>query len=150
MANVPEENFTDVPSEIFKQFTAEKVGIYLQQSFTDFPAVSESAKISYHKAGLDNMIAQIQAWLVGGKIPSEPQIKIVRWPDGVWQMFKQLHFPEWFKRKFPVRWHTEQFVIQTNHYFVCPHLVTDPQSRHVQFMATGTDFARYGRHPDYR
>ena len=24
------------------------------------------------------------------------------------------------------------------HYFVCPHLVTDSQQRHVQFMATGT------------
>jgi len=150
MANVPDGTLPPAGFESYKQFTAEKVGIYLNTAFSDFPGVAASAKFEYHKCATENMVAQIRAWLVGGKIPSEPQKKTVSWPDGAWQMFKERHLPEWFKRKFPVRWHTEEFVIETNHYFVCPHLVTDPQSRHVQFMATGTDFASYGRHPDYR
>jgi len=142
MANVPDGTLPTDEMLTYHWFTAEKVGVYIKATLSDFPGVAETAKVEFIKTQTVNMLAQIRAWLVGGKIPSEPQYKVVQWPDGAWQMFKENHLPEWFKRKFPVRWHHEQFVIQTNHYFVCPHVVTDPQARHVQFMATGSPLAR--------
>lgn len=150
MSNVPDYRLPADEMMTFKMFTAEKVGIYIREKLSDFPGVAESAKLEYYKTQCDGMILTISSWLVGGKIPSESQHKIVRWPDGAWQTFKELHLPQWFKNKFPVRWHTEDFIMYTAHYFVCPHLVTDPQARHVQFMATGTNYAGYGRMSDHR
>ncbi len=138
-------------SPAFEIFTAQKVGLYIRENFTNanFPGIAQSAKLQFIKCGLHNMVAQMTAWLVGGKVPSDPQIKVIRWPDGAWQMFKELHMSEWFKEIFPVRWHTEEFTVQTNHYFVCPHLVTDKQGDHIQFMATGTPLAGKFQHGPY-
>jgi hypothetical protein len=147
--NTPDGSLPSPFNTEYLQFTAEKVGIYIRERLPDFPGVSESAKVEYYKSAFDGMIAQIQGWLVGGKIPTEPLKKEVRWPDGAWQMFKELHLPEWFKKKFPVRYHTEEFTVQTNHYFVCPHIVTDPREKHIQFMATGTRIASM-MHPEDR
>ena len=143
MANVPDDfGFPGQGSPIFvKTFNAEHVGLYVRQQFIDTPGVSETAKLNFYKCGIDNMIATLQSWIVGGKVPTDLQKKIMRWPDGAWQMFKEQHMPHWFKKKFPVRWHEEVFVVQTNHYFVCPHLVTDSRDMHVKFMATGTRLA---------
>jgi hypothetical protein len=137
-------------SSPFEAFTGEKIGIYMRQSLTEFPAIAESVKLEFIKSQcIDYMIAQITAWCVGGRIPTNEQSKHVRWPDGAWQMFKEVHMPEWFKDKFPVRWHEEEFKVQTNHYFVCPHLVTDSKEHHIQFMATGSRIAGMIR-PDVR
>jgi hypothetical protein len=70
----------------------------------------------------------------------------VRYPDGVWQMFKENHTPYWFKRRFPVRMKEVNITKTVNHYFVCPHLSVPEHGEHIRFMATGTPLAsRIGR-----
>ena len=151
MANVPDGTLgPDFPSQASTIiFTADKVGLYINQQFSDLPGIAESLKLEIHKDLLGNMIAQMRAWIVSGRIPTNEQKKTVQWPDGCWQMFKETYAPLWFKKKFPVRWHTEEFTVQTNHYFVCPHLAGDPTSRHIQFMAIGSPLAGEMRHRGY-
>src|ERR1700693_3426288 len=91
-------------------FTAEKVHLYVRQLVSEYDAIASSAKLSSYLETITRQMAlTLTCWMAGGKVPSEPRTKIVRWPDGTWQMFKEVHLPEWFKRRFPVRWHTEEF-----------------------------------------
>lgn len=140
--------FESVDPSPFEVFTGEPVAIYLRERLSEYPGVSESAKVEFIKTVMDVMIVEIKAWMTSGKIPSENQMKDVRWPDGAWQMFKESHLPEWLKKRFPTRWHIETIVTQVSHHFVCPHLVTDSRSSHIQFMATGTPFAARINHSD--
>ena len=129
----------------FKTFEAEKVFIYAQEAMTremvNFPGVSQNAKFDIQRTMVGQLVYTIKSMLVSGRLKDTGLSKTIQWPDGVWQMFKERHMPEWFKQKFPVRWHTEHFTIETNHYFVCPHIATDPQAHHIKFMATGTRLA---------
>ncbi|SRR6266851_1936051 len=124
-----------------KTFDAEKMFLYAQKSFSDLPGVASSMKLDFIRTITGQLVAQMKAMLVTGRIQDTVISESVKWPDSPWQMFKERHMPEWFKRKFPVHWHTEKVKIETNHYFVCPHIATDPQQHHVKFMATGTRLA---------
>lgn len=127
-----------------REFLAERVHLYVSEHLTEYPALQSNTKlqemVSYSAEG---MILQLQSWCMSGKIPSTQEHFTVSYPDGVWQTFKAKFMPHWFKEKFPVKLHLETVVSTTNHYFVCPHLVTDPLNMHVKFMATGSPHARH-------
>lgn len=123
-------------------FVGEMVNLYAQEFLTEYPALAANVQLGVARHVTENLIMTLRSWCWSGKIPSNESSHTVRWPDGVWQTFKERHMPKWFKHRWPVRWHEETFRSVTNHYFVCPHLVTDAQNSHIKFMATGSDLAR--------
>ena len=126
----------------FEQFTGEPVYLYVQSQLSEYAGLAKNLRISpIVKDQFGNMILQMRSWCISGKIPTNSSSETFKYPDGVWQMFKSKFMPYWFTRKYPVRMHEETYTTSVNHYFVCPHLVTDPQGKHVQFMATGTPTA---------
>lgn len=129
-------------------FNGEPVSVYVQKRLTRYPQISNTAEFkSYVDVVIDDMVAQITAWMAGGKIPTNQSTQRVTYPDGVWQMFKQQYMPHWFTRKFPVRNKEVVVTTATNHYFVCPHInVPARDSRHIQFMATGSPIAEQMSH----
>jgi hypothetical protein len=134
----------------FKKFTAEKLGIYIRGELSDYPGMAETVKFSVvQHPTIRNMIAMIQGWMLAGRVPYEEHYDTIKWPDGVWQMFKENHTPHWFKEKYPVRWHEERIKVTSSVVFACPHLASDDRNMHVQFMATGQDVARGFRSRGY-
>jgi hypothetical protein len=128
--------------QAFEAFNAERVLLYVQGALSDFPGLAQNSKFdAVRSATIQNMVLQIKSWCVSGRIPDLVSTHKVEYPDGVWQMFKDRHMPYWFVKRFPVRMKTVEVKETVNHYFVCPHLVTDPQNAHIQFMATGTRLA---------
>lgn len=128
----------------FRQFVAERVYVYVSEHLSDYPALRENAtwkEMIPH--AVEGLVLQLQSWCLSGKIPTNHNHFTVEYPDGPWQAFKYKYAPRWLKTKFPVIMHRENVVSTTNHYFVCPHLVTDPTNMHLKFMATGRSDARY-------
>ena len=130
----------------FEAFEAERVHLYVTNMLSDYPGLAASADLKAMRThAVEATVLQMTAWCVAGRIPDSSYSETIEWPDGVWQMFKSKFMPHWLVRRWPVRMHQVEVTKTVNHYFVCPHLVTDPQSRHVQFMATGTRIAQWMR-----
>jgi hypothetical protein len=130
--------------QMYRSITVERVHVYARQYLSQFPGLAESAKFDVHASVIANqLVATITAWCMSGIIPSNEETETVSWPDGVWQTFKMNCLPQWFKRRFPVRMASRKITTVTNHYFVCPHLVSEDKSRHLQFMVTGTPQATW-------
>lgn len=126
------------------QFVAETVFLQASKMIADYPALQNNLDFkALVDAHTHNLVLQLRTWCLSGQIPSRKEDKKISWPDGVWQMFKYKYMPLWFVDRFPVRMESEVVETATHHYFVCPHLVTKEQGYHVQFMATGTDMAKY-------
>ena len=142
MAHAPEDDFGFSGQHGFEtreSFIAQKVFLYVTQALSDYPGLAQNAKFdAVREAHIANMVMRITTWCVTGRIDDSVTPETVNYPDGVWQMFKHLHMPHWFVRRFPVRMVSKVIEKNRSFYFVCPHLVTDPQGMHVQFMATGT------------
>jgi hypothetical protein len=139
MANVPDGLLPEFYDQAFEVFNAERVYLYVSGALSDYPALAKNAKFHAHRSvAVENMVMQITTWCVSGRIPDNVTTHKIRYPDGVWQMFKEKYMPHWFTERFPVREKVVEVKETVNHYFVCPHLVTDSQNTHVQFMATGT------------
>lgn len=119
----------------------EMVNFYTRELMTNYPALAKNVQVEAIRHMANSLVLTMTSWCWAGRVPSNESTRTIEWPDGVWQMFKERHLPEWFKRIWPVRYHTEEITITTNHYFVCPHLVEDSRERHIQFMATGTKLA---------
>ena len=134
---------TDRFEQWHQVFTAGQVHLYVQQQLTDYPGLANNSqmKLRVLQDVADGMVAQIVTWCVAGRVPDCVTHRMIEYPDGVWQMFKQKFMPRWLTRRFPVKNVQIKVVEQVSHYFVCPHLVTDAQNRHVQFMATGSRMA---------
>lgn len=143
MANVPDGFPGDGGFTYHETFQADKVYLYVQGVLSDFPGIAKNAKFeAVRQAQIDNMVMRIVTWCVSGRIEDTVTTHKVSYPDGAWQMFKEAHLPYWFKQRFPVRMKTVEVRESVSHYFVCPHLVTDEDRSHVQFMATGRHVAR--------
>jgi hypothetical protein len=131
-------------------FTAERVNLYVQKELSEYAGMASNMETEILKSVIGSTVYLFKTWCVSGRIEDSYELKSVQYPDGVWQMFKSKYIPRWFVNRFPVRMHREEFKKVLNHYFVCPHLVTDPQSKHVQFMATGTRIASMMHPEDWR
>lgn len=141
MANVPDGSVLG-GWDRYETFDAERVNLYVQAAISEagFPGLADAAKLrAFRQVHIDNMVYQLTSWCVAGRVPSNQETKVIEWPDGVWQMFKARWMPEWFTQRFPVKHIRREIATVTNHYFVCPHLVTDPQQQHVRFMMTAKD-----------
>ncbi len=129
----------------YVKFEADKIFLYALQSMSDYPGLQQNAHLDIVKDTFGNLVLQMRTWCLAGRIPTRVENKTIRWPDGVWQTFKKKFMPRWFVDRFPVKWESVDVPIETHHYFVCPHIVTGDHAQHVQFMATGTEMARYFR-----
>jgi hypothetical protein len=122
-----------------ERFEGEAVHLYVQQALSDYPGLAAHANVrELRSQTIDALIFMLSTWCLSGRIPDRIDSECVSYPDGVWQMFKDRYMPYWFTQRWPVREKTVTVERTVNHYFVCPHLVTDPHQLHVQFMATGT------------
>jgi hypothetical protein len=129
-----------------REFVAQKVALYASQHLAEVPAISHNAEstVRYEQAA-EGMVMLMKSWCLAGRIPTTTQYQIVDYPDSCWQMFKEKYMPQWFNRKFPVHKKTISVEHTTNHYFVCPHIVTDKRDDHVRFMAIGSGLYTGGR-----
>lgn len=123
----------------FETFESERVHLYVNSLLSEYPGLASTSQLrAYRQSHVDSIVLQLISWCTSGRIPSNESTDKVAWPDGVWQTFKSRWMPGWFTRLFPIRHIEREFKSVTNHYFVCPHLVTDPKQHHIKFMATGT------------
>lgn len=75
--------------------------------------------------------------LDGHKVKHET--KAIYTPSTPWEFFKQKYMPDWFLRRWPVRFVASQTVVVEHHnHYMCPHLsVPSDKPHHIYWMMTG-------------
>ena len=82
----------------------------------------------------ENIIWQLTGYVLGNKIHTESFDRTVKtYPATMWEELKEDFAPEWFLKRYPVRYHREITKKVTNHYHVCPHL-DYPREKHIIFL----------------
>jgi len=98
-----------------QEFVLEKLAIQDQIVLSDAVLASiriGNIKLMKHYAG--GMAAQVIDMILdmpSEKLPDQVDEVSCESPLGLWQTFKHYHFPEWLKRRFPVK--MERFTLRT-------------------------------------
>ena len=79
------------------------------------------------------MVYQLQVWLLKDSHKHMEQVTIKMEPINWWQMMKE-GFPEWFKRRWPVKLRERVYLVETQ-IRVCPHAdIAWDDSKHINFL----------------
>ncbi len=86
----------------------------------------------YRDYFMDSMVYNLSTYLIGNKVHEYP-VDDIKYPADWKEAFKERWFPEFLKRRYPVRYKYESTVI--HHYHLCPH-VEAPWGRgeHIEFL----------------
>jgi hypothetical protein len=96
--------------------------LYAQLNVPDWmginTSVQESQQIAYQQLAL-----YLKKMCLSSPVGSS-KTNFILYPDGWWQAFKEEHFPEWAKKRFPVRWRKHEY--EAGHISnICPHANID-------------------------
>lgn len=79
------------------------------------------------------IVLELRTWVIGTK---KTYTKPFRFPAGIWQHIKQKYAPQWFLKRWPVKF--DEFVTATEIYHICPHANVKWEDRaHIEFMNMG-------------
>lgn len=99
--------------------------------FAHYIQVSKHIEVRLVEEFIAQSLAAGVIYFLHGKKPTEVR-DIVSVPDGPWQAFKDKYFGAFLKKTFHVK--TRSIPTVTNRYVICPHLETDAQSVHYDFL----------------
>ena len=82
-----------------------------------------------------SIIQRLTLYLWGNKVNEEEYDDVVRvYPATMWEELKRDFAPQWWKKRFPVRYTRDITHHTTKHYHVCPHLNYKDNGKHLDFM----------------
>ena len=82
----------------------------------------------------DGVIRKIRYFLLGRHTHDEVTEEMVKtYPATMWEELKRDFWPDWLKRRYPVRYIREVKHVLHKHYNICPHL-NAPQGNHLDFI----------------
>ena len=78
-----------------------------------------------------SIIQRLTFYLWGNKVNEEDCEAVVRvYPATIWEELKRDFWPNWLKRKFPVRYSKDVTLHNHKHYHMCPHLNYKDDRKH--------------------
>jgi len=86
---------------------------------------------------INEMILELHTWLLSKKHIEKQVTEHLYIPSSVWQHFKRDYMPEWFLKRFPVDYHTENIINETRTINICPHDTeawSDDKALHIVWM----------------
>jgi len=102
---------------------------------------NELSMVSDWEIFSDSIIRQIHGYLLGNKVNTEEHDDVVKiYPATIWEELKEDFAPQWFLKRFPVRYIKEIRHRTVNNYKVCPHLDAPKNDMHIRFLTTDGKF----------
>ena len=81
-----------------------------------------TAKVSVYDLAAENVAVQVRMWMLDGhKTDVRTEYGEILFPKTPWEFFKQEYMPEWFKRRWPVKFRNYRYATAVHHHYVCPH-----------------------------
>ena len=114
--------------------TLEKIKFGIMQHIS--PALMDDMSlVSEVDIYTQSIIKYLSFYLFANKVNEEEYDDIVRvYPTTMWEEFKRDFAPQWFKKRFPVKYSRDITHHTTKHYHVCPHLNYKDDRKHLDFM----------------
>ena len=95
---------------LMQEFVLDKLVMQSELHFSD--AVLASAELTNDRCWeLSGQMVRFVLAVPSSKLPDQVDEATCESPLGLWQTFKHYHFPEWLKRRFPVK--MERFTLRT-------------------------------------
>ena len=110
-----------------------RVGLSERIPIHELLGVKEEVQV-YEDELLRSVVLRMQSYLHASP---KDRVSIHRkWPKTWWDAVKERFAPNWFLRRWPVDYHRID-VEQPIYGPTCPHLVTAPQQRHLEWIEYG-------------
>jgi len=123
------------PSEI-KKITLQKIRFGVSQYVSE--SMLREFVVDVYTDIQNKTIQTVIKWFIPGRLAStdqETKKYVKTWAS--WQdAFKDRWFPEFLKRRYPVKRVTSPVIIIHKHYHMCPHLDYPQPRKHLEFLTT--------------
>jgi len=118
----------------YDKVTLQKIQFGISEMIS--PALMEDMRYESIASFVSNsIIKQLKFYLWGNRVNSESHDEYVSvYPATMWEEIKRDFWPQWLKRRFPIRYSRDVKFTTHNHYHVCPHLNTKSDRPHLDFM----------------
>lgn len=116
------------------RITLEKIQFNIQQMIS-LALLNEMRFESVEDITAQFFIQRLTFYLWGNKVHHQEVDSQVRvYPATMWEELKRDFWPEWLKRRFPVRYSRDITHVTHNHYHICPHLNYKGDRKHLDFL----------------
>ena len=116
------------------RITLEKIQFGIQQMVSS-ALMDDMRYESREDITTQSIIKQLTFYLWGNKVNEEECDDVVNvYPATIWEELKRDFWPDWLRRKFPVRYSRDITHHTSKHYHVCPHLNYKDDRKHLDFM----------------
>lgn len=80
---------------------------------------------------INSYIMSISTKFYGNKTEKISEIEEIKYPKNIWEYFKERYLPEFFIRKFPIKYETERIIIKNktvNYYINYPTFIKNEEN----------------------
>jgi hypothetical protein len=140
-------NFDDLPAvEKLQRITLEKIRIGMTQHYAKVLLLEPQISLNEHAQHIaDRFMFQLEGYLWGKNDKredkrTETKTADVSWPSTWWEHWKEQHAPDWFKKRWPVKYSGVKYDTEIIHHTtihetrICPHLSIDSRNHHLEFL----------------
>ncbi len=113
--------------------TLEKIQVGIQQ-MVSLALLRDMQFESVEDIVSDAIIQRLRFYLLANKVHDEDNETAKTYPATMWEELKRDFWPNWLKRRFPVRYSRDVTHHNHKHYHVCPHLDYKDNRKHLDFM----------------
>lgn len=123
------------------RLVCERFLVYATSVMEEYPGLSRNLDFRVNEAHdhINRCVMFLKGWMLDGHKVVRVEDHTINFPASPWDFFKQRHFPAWALRWWPVKEAEHRFAVHEHHHHICPHMVADPQDRHIMFMYEGVN-----------
>jgi|ERR1700739_449089 len=128
-------------------FSAKKLQIGIMERVSrqvreEFPLVADNLRMSsWEDRCTRDLVISLRSFLLEGHKEVRTDTRVLKTPSNPWQLFKEMYMPEWFVKRWPVTYITQDVPVATHHYFMCPHMNVPPdRPEHLYWLMDGFDY----------
>ena len=122
------------------RMVCEKFFLYSSTAMEDYPGLQRHLDVRINQVHdhVNRCVIFLRGWMLEGHKVVRKECHTVEFPSSPWQFFKERHFPAWALERWPVKKTSQTFDVAEHHHYICPHLVTDENLKHIMFMYEGS------------
>ena len=129
--------FDPIANGEVKKAVFEQLHVAFWKVIPDYPAIGENAKMRLFELpdAVNEIVFQVNSWILDGHkvdrlVPTE-----IEFPATVWDHWKMKHAPEWFIRRWPVKYTKLVVTKEIHQHYVCPHInAKEDRHPHIEWM----------------
>lgn len=107
----------------------------------EYPAVAQNMRVQkFYTHDLPNYVTYAFTSFLG-HVHKQDKVEttLYKYPATVWEFFKDKYAPQWFLRRWPVRYESKKIATHIEKNFMCPHIAMPDMNPHVLWLMDSQD-----------